>query len=243
MNYSTLKLPSPNDYLEASIHGDYPANVVTALKGGADPNACTRSGVPFIVYAAHHQRTAGIEIVKLLASSGANIAATDASGQNALMIACSQGKPGLVDTLLSLGAPLDNVDNDGWSALMLASCCVRYSSKDCARALIDAGCNVNFASFSGKNTALMLFTDKSQPEVVEALLKAGARTDVRDASGRRPYHVAKLALLKPSYNDIFKAPALSCCGLIEQAERVHDAEIDLEIMVAPAAKARPARRL
>jgi ankyrin repeat protein len=229
--------------LEMAITGDFISHVTYALRAGANPNASSAYDLPFIIYAVHRQRNGCAEILKHLVAAGADITARDQRAQNALMIACSQGKASLITTLLNLGSPLDAVDEDGWSALMLASCCSRYSTKDCVLALIEAGCNVNFSSVSGKNTALMLFTYKCQPEVVEALLKAGARTDVRDSSGRRPSDIASALSLKPSANYHSRDRALDCLELIKQAERVHDAEVDLEIMVAPAAAPRSARRL
>ncbi len=58
-----------------------------------------------------------------------------------------------------------------------------YSTEDLRR-ILDAGADVNRASEqSGSETALMVAVLKQRPEVVEFLLKAGARTDSRTASG------------------------------------------------------------
>jgi ankyrin repeat protein len=81
-----------------------------------------------------------------------------------------------VRTLIRAGAPLDHVNNLGWTAL-IESIVLGDGGKnhtDTLRALVDAGANVNIAGRNGE-TPLRLAKARGYGEMVAILERAGAK--------------------------------------------------------------------
>jgi hypothetical protein len=94
----------------------------------------------------------------------------------ALIAAAHLGHTEVVRTLIRAGAPLDHVNNLGWTALIesivLGDGGPRHT--DTLRALIEAGANVNLADRNGQ-TPLALARARGYEVMVKLLRQAGAR--------------------------------------------------------------------
>ena len=79
-------------------------------------------------------------------------------------------------TLIRAGAPLDHVNNLGWTALIESIVLGNGGNRHVAtlKALVDAGASVNLADRSG-STPLALAKGRGYREMVALLQKAGAR--------------------------------------------------------------------
>ena len=78
--------------------------------------------------------------------------------------------------LIRAGAPLDHVNNLGWTALIESIVLGDGGARHIAtlKALVDAGANVNIADRSGV-TPLRLASSRGYREITAILEKAGAR--------------------------------------------------------------------
>lgn len=151
-----------------------------------------------------------------------------------LIYAAGNGDLPLVKALLSNGADVNAKDNDGWTALMLASdsdhfevvqallangadvnakdrrgwtalmLASRTGSLDVAQALLAKGADVNAKTGDG-TTALMLASAGGRLEIVRELLAKGADVDARDANGHT-------AIMRTSYFHFGVIFALSPIG-------------------------------
>jgi ankyrin repeat protein len=94
----------------------------------------------------------------------------------ALIAAAHLGHAEVVRVLIRAGAPLDHVNNLGWTALIEAIVLGDGGPRhtDTLAALIEAGANVNLADRSGK-TPLELARARGHAAMVERLRQAGAR--------------------------------------------------------------------
>lgn len=85
----------------------------------------------------------------------------------------------MVGLLVEQGARVDDVDHDGWSALMWAS----WSGLDqVAAKLLELGASHQSADKQG-NTALIIAAQRGNAGIVEALLAKGADSSVRNKAG------------------------------------------------------------
>lgn len=120
-------------------------------------------------------------VLRALLASGANVEFSNKWGQTALMIASQAGDPEKIKILLEARSPLNTTDGEGATAVAYAA-----SSESPAgglQLLIDSGADPKLADKSGL-TPLMRAADRADQEKLAILLKAGAPTDSKDASGR-----------------------------------------------------------
>jgi ankyrin repeat protein len=94
----------------------------------------------------------------------------------ALIAAAHLGHDEVVRTLIAAKAPLDHVNNLGWTAVIESIVLGDGGKRHVAtlKALVDAGANVNLADRSGE-TSLTLAKRRGFKEMVAILEKAGAR--------------------------------------------------------------------
>jgi hypothetical protein len=107
-------------------------------------------------------------------------------GLTPLMRASLLGDTGRIQRLLSEGANVNEVSDDGSTALMWAAA---GSHPDALEALLKAGANVSATGKDGA-TALMAAAANDRPKNLEILLKAGADPNVRDAQGGTALSIA-----------------------------------------------------
>jgi ankyrin repeat protein len=103
----------------------------------ADPNIpCQQGATPF-TYAAQRGELA---IAGLLHTHGADIAAADAHGRTALLLACTTGEEGVIKKLIKWGVDVNTVHTNGLpSALLNAAFCGNF---EVVRLLLAAGARV-----------------------------------------------------------------------------------------------------
>ena len=113
-------------------------------------------------------------------NKGANVNAKNNNGTTALILAVINGHVATVSALLKAGADVNAKAKYGITALMFAA---RYcGSPEVINMLIDAGADDAVTDYG--ETALMLAAEKNTPEVVEALINAGAYVKARDNEGK-----------------------------------------------------------
>ncbi len=119
------------------------------VKAGANPNALERDRYDIVTIAAVADDVPTLETALALGASAASV--TSRYDGTALIAAAHLGHDSVVRTLIRAGAPLDHVNNLGWTALIesivLGDGGPRHTAS--LKALIDAGANVNLADRSG----------------------------------------------------------------------------------------------
>jgi ankyrin repeat protein len=144
------------------------------LQSGADPNALDSQRYDIATIAAVAD---DMEMLKL-ALAGGNKATNVTSPYDgtALIAAAHLGHDRVVRTLIAAGAPLDHINNLGWTALIEAIVLGDGGKRHvaCLEALVKAGANVNLAD-SGGTTPLTLARSRGYVEMAAIVEKAGGR--------------------------------------------------------------------
>ena len=144
------------------------------VKAGANPDALERDRYDIVTIAAVADDVPTLETALALGASAASV--TSRYDGTALIAAAHLGHDRVVRTLIRAGAPLDHVNNLGWTALIesivLGDGGPRHTAS--LKALIDAGANVNLADRSG-TTPLALARGRGFRDMAAMLEKAGAR--------------------------------------------------------------------
>jgi ankyrin repeat protein len=177
----------------AAMNGDA-AIIARLLEAGEDANAVlTAEGETVLMLAAY---TGNAEAVRLLLDRGADPNVQQARGQSALMWAASEGHTAVVELLLARGADpaLTSVASTrperrppgGMTALLFAA---RQGKLDTARALLDAGANIDQAS-ADSTSPLLIAIVNGHYELASLLIDRGANPNVADANGRTPLYAA-----------------------------------------------------
>jgi len=148
--------------------------IALLVKAGADINAQERDRYDAVTIAAVAD---DIETLGLLLKLGANAKAiTSRYDGTALIAAAHLGHDEVVKALIAAGAPLDHVNNLGWTAL-IESIVLGNGGKrhtETLRALVQAGANVNLPD-RNRVTPLQLARRRGYGEMVRILEKAGAK--------------------------------------------------------------------
>ena len=141
---------------------------------GADPNALENDDYDIATIAAVADDVETLKLALQLGCSPANV--TSRYRGTALIAAAHLGHVEVVEALIAAGAPLDHVNNLGWTALIesivLGDGGTRHSAT--LRALVAAGANVNLADGSGQ-TPLQLATERGYTEMARILRSAGGK--------------------------------------------------------------------
>jgi ankyrin repeat protein len=144
------------------------------VKAGADPNALDKDRYDIVTIAAVANDLPTLELALKLGGSARNV--TSPYDGTALIASAHRGQEHAVRTLIAAGAPLDHVNNLGWTAvieaIVLGNGTPRYVAT--LKLLIDAGANVNLPDRQGR-TPLALARERKHEALVALLEKAGAR--------------------------------------------------------------------
>ena len=165
-------------------HGRTPLHVATYARrhdamralaaAGANVNTLENDRYDIVTIAAVADDVPTLEVALSLGASAKNI--TSRWDGTALIAAAHLGHAEVVRTLIRAGAPLDHVNNLGWTALIesivLGDGGTRHT--DTLRALVAAGANVNIADRGGQ-TPLALASARRYRNMVDILKTAGAR--------------------------------------------------------------------
>ncbi|VDK20228.1 unnamed protein product [Taenia asiatica] len=124
-----------------------------------------------------------LEVVKsILSQNSVDVEARDAAGSTPLVLASRQGYLEIVKCLLEANAKLDQIDQDGWSALRSAAW---GGHIDVVNLLLESGVDVDITGPDSR-TALRAAAWAGHSEIVRRLLAAGADVNRPDAEGRTP---------------------------------------------------------
>jgi len=160
--------------LHVAVFAGQPAAVRALLAGRADPNALERQRYDAITIAAVQN---DVDMLKLLLERGGNPRAVTSPYEGTALIAAAHlGHAEVVRTLIAAKAPLDHVNNLGWTALLEAVILGDGGANhtEIVRALAAAGADVNLADRQGA-TPLAHARRRGFAEMVRILEGAGGR--------------------------------------------------------------------
>ena len=144
------------------------------VAAGANPNALENDRYDVVTIVAVANDVPTLKVALDIGGSARNI--TSRYDGTALIAAAHLGHAEVVRTLIAAGAPLDHVNNLGWTAV-IESIVLGDGGRnhvDTLRALIDAGANLNLADRQGQ-TPLALAQARRYTTMVEMLKQAKAR--------------------------------------------------------------------
>jgi hypothetical protein len=144
------------------------------VTGGADPNAKDAQRYDVVTIAAVKGDVETMRLALALGGSPRNV--TSPYDGTALIAAAHLGHVEVVRTLIAAGAPLDHVNNLGWTAVLETVILGDGGARHVAilRALVDAGADVRLADRQGV-TPLAHARARGHVEMVEILEGAGRR--------------------------------------------------------------------
>jgi hypothetical protein len=143
-------------------------------RAGADANALEDDRYDIATIAAVADDVPTLEAALAAGCSARNV--TSRWDGTALIAAAHLGHDGVVRVLIRAGAPLDHVNNLGWTALIEAIVLGDGGARHAAtvRSLVDAGAGVNLPDRQGA-TPLALARGRDYRQIVAILEAAGAR--------------------------------------------------------------------
>jgi ankyrin repeat protein len=160
--------------LHVAAHGGHHEAMRALVAAGADPNALDRDRYDIVTIAAVADDVGTLRVALALDASARNV--TSRYDGTALIAAAHLGHAEVVRALIRAGAPLDHVNNLGWTALIesivLGDGGPRH--QDTLAALIEAGANVNLPDRHGR-TPLALAQSRGYDAMAARLRQAGAR--------------------------------------------------------------------
>ena len=144
------------------------------VAAGADPNALEGDRYDAVTIAAVADDVATLKVALALGNRATNV--TSRYDGTALIAAAHLGHDEVVRELIRAGAPLDHVNNLGWTALVESIVLGNGGPRHVAtlKALVDAGANVNLADRSG-TTPLALAKARGYATMTTLLEAKGAR--------------------------------------------------------------------
>jgi uncharacterized protein len=144
------------------------------IKRGANPNALEIDRYDIVTIAAVANDLEGLKLALDSGASARNV--TSRYDGTALIAAAHLGHAEVVKMLIAAGAPLNHVNNLGWTALMESIVLGNGGSNHNAtlKALVDAGADVNIADRQGI-TPLQHARRRGYVEMARILESAGAR--------------------------------------------------------------------
>ncbi|GAM28896.1 hypothetical protein SAMD00019534_120720 [Acytostelium subglobosum LB1] len=116
-----------------------------------------------------------VELMKKLIECGADTSITEDNGVTPFAVACVQGKPGIVECLLSSDSG-QRLDQNQIVTGLTAAC--QYGSPQIVRQLLATGVDINMRIDDEGATLLYAAVETAQEEVVTLLLGNGAKTNL-----------------------------------------------------------------
>ena len=144
------------------------------VNAGANPNTLENDRYDIVTIASVANDIPTLKVAISLGGSAKNI--TSRYDGTALIAAAHLGHADVIRMLINAGAPLDHINNLGWTALIesivLGDGGRRHT--DTLKALVDAGANMNIAD-RNVQTPLALARSRGYKEMVVVLENAGAK--------------------------------------------------------------------
>jgi len=160
--------------LHVAAHFGHQAAAQALFKGGANPNALDAQRYDIVTIAAVND---DVPMLKLALGAGCDPKAITSPYQGTALIAAAHlGHTQVVRVLIAAGAPLDHVNNLGWTALIESIVLANggRNHTDTLDALVKAGASVNIADRQGV-TPLGHAKSRGYGEMVRILESAGAK--------------------------------------------------------------------
>jgi ankyrin repeat protein len=160
--------------LHVAIYRSQGSAALALIKGGANANALEAQKYDIVTIAAVADDVPMLKLALDNGGSAANI--TSPYVGTALIAAAHLGHDEVVRMLIAAKAPLDHVNNLGWTALIESIVLGDGGKRHIASldALVKAGANVSLADRNGQ-TPLMLAKARGYTEMAKILTDAGAR--------------------------------------------------------------------
>ena len=160
--------------LHVAAYGCHADAMRALVKAGANPNALEHDRYDIVTIAAVADDLPTLKVALALGASAKNV--TSRYDGTALIAAAHLGHEQVVAELIRAGAPLDHVNNLGWTALIESIVLGNGGRRHTAtlEALVQAGANVNLADRNGQ-TPLALARGRGYREMIVTLERAGAR--------------------------------------------------------------------
>jgi quinoprotein dehydrogenase-associated probable ABC transporter substrate-binding protein len=168
---------NPDDELNNAIVANDVDRVAYLLTHGAHVNSTDGDGYTPLISAI---RSGFVAVATYLVEHKADANLPDRSGWTPLMWATWGDSPALVEMLLAHHAKLDATDNDGLTPLGIAA---QNGKAKAARALLDAGADVNAPVAKGGYTPLMLASISGSNELATSLIEHGAKVNAANPGG------------------------------------------------------------
>jgi uncharacterized protein len=149
--------------------------VLRALaEGGANPNALENDLYDIVTIAAVADDLPTLTAALAIGANAGNV--TSRYEGTALIAAAHLGHAEVVRTLIRAGAPLDHVNNLGWTAMLEAIVLGDGGPRhtETLQALIEAGANINLPDRNGR-TPLSLAQARGYANMATLLRQAGAK--------------------------------------------------------------------
>ena len=150
-------------------------NAMRALvTAGANPNILENDAYDIVTILAVDNNVAALKLALELGASAKNI--TSRYDGTALIAAAHLGHAEVVQILIDAGAPLDHINNLGWTALIESIVLGNGGTlhTDTLKALVKAGAGLNIADGNGQ-TPLTLARSAGYSNMVDLLREAGAK--------------------------------------------------------------------
>ena len=160
--------------LHVATFGRHRDAISALAKGGADLNAKERDRYDAVTIAAVADDATTLRLLLQLGASAKQV--TSRYDGTALIAAAHLGHDEVVKLLIGAGAPLDHVNNLGWTALIEAIVLGNGGPRhiETLRALVRAGANVNLAD-RNRESPLRLARSRGFREMIAILEAAGAK--------------------------------------------------------------------
>ncbi|MBQ7544137.1 MAG: ankyrin repeat domain-containing protein [Synergistaceae bacterium] len=177
--------------------------IIRALEGGADPSSKTMDGTTTLMLAAQHGKA---RVIDALIGRGVSPNARNISRHTALMFAVQNDNIYAVDALLNHNANVFALDCDGKTAMDYVVSAAPYGRKIAKKlkrkaetlflelckgndeskiiSAMNHNANPNAKTLNAKTTALMLLVSHHRAELIEMLLRRGARVNDKDSKGK-----------------------------------------------------------
>ena len=156
--------------LHVAAYGRHHDAMRALVAAGANPNATERDRYDIVTIASVADDVPTLKVALALGCSAKNI--TSRYDGTALIAAAHLGHAEVVRTLIAAGAPLDHVNNLGWTALIESIVLGDGGARHTAtlKALVDAGASTKLADRQGR-TPLELARGRGYHEMVTLLQK------------------------------------------------------------------------